>query len=453
MRWLSRHLNLRLRLSLMISALLALAAAAGGVFIIQQARENIRAEVRSTIDLTGHYLDAELDNMRSSRGIYYDPDAPLFHLNRLRRVRHLEISYYDADGRLMEVSATAPLDAQVPHWFKWLVSAFSPPMADVRRSVDLNGLSLGTLVMHPDPAFEIEKMWQLTHGLLELLLVFFLVVNIMVWWAVSRALRPIGGVLTALGEIERGNLQARLPRFTLPEMLRLSAAFNVMAQALERSTRDNRRLTRRLIELQEQERRYLARELHDEIGQCITAIHADAAAIRDAGAAQRPVREGAEAIMQVAGNIKQLVRGMLQRLRPATLDRLGLQPALRELVADFRERHPDVRCTLTVNADDRTLDDEHAITLYRAVQEGLTNVARYAQAAQVAIDLKVPAVGDVELRLRDDGRGFDPAAVSGFGLSGMRERVQVLGGQYRLDSAPGQGTRIYIRLPATAVVA
>lgn len=434
----------------MISALLLLAAAIGGIFIIDQALDNIRTEVRSTMTLTGHFLDSELDNLRDRRGMFFDPEQPPFHLNRLHRIRHLQIRYFDRAGRLMEISAIAPLRSQAPAWFVWLVRAASTPMADVRRKIDLNGLPLGTLVMHPDPAFEIEKMWQLTRGLLELLLVFFVLINLLVWWAVSRALRPMGRLLEALNEVEQGNLSARLPEFTLPEMLQLSAGFNHMTGTLERSTNENRRLTRRMIDLQEQERRHLARELHDEIGQCITAIHADAVTIRDHQGLRQPVmRESAEAIVEAAARIKNMVRSMLQRLRPATLDRLGLEPALREMVAGFRNRHPQLACNMHIDDPLPGISEEVSITVYRVVQECLTNIARHAHATNVQMGLRHVADTDsIELDVRDDGCGFDVVSVPrGFGLHGMRERVRALNGFYKLESQPGRGTSVQVRLP------
>lgn len=401
--------------------------------------------------LIGHFLDSELDNLRDRRGMFFDPNQPPFHLNRLHRIRHLQISYYDQAGRLMEISAIAPLRSRAPAWFVWLVRAASTPMSDARRKIDLDGMSLGTLVMHPDPAFEIEKMWQLSQGLLELLLVLLILINVLVWWTVSWALRPMGRLLDALNEVEQGNLSMRLPEFTLPEMLRLSAGFNHMTGSLERSMIENRSLTRRLIEMQEQERRYLARELHDEIGQCITAIHADAVTIRDhQESSQQPVvHESAEAIVEVASRIKNMVRSMLQRLRPATLDRLGLEPALRELVAGFRNRHPQVTCKMYVDHQLPVVDEEVSITVYRVVQECLTNIARHAHATEVHIGLHHVADTDfVELGVRDDGCGFDYRSVPrGFGLHGMRERVRALDGFYKLESQSGQGTSVHVRLP------
>ena len=156
-----------------------------------------------------------------------------------------------------------------------------------------------------------------------------------------------GYILGALGDIERGQLDARLPAFGLAEMSRISVGFNHMAETLERSVAENHSLTRRLMQMQEEEREYLARELHDEIGQCVTAIHADAVAIRNRGG--EAVHDSVQSIVQAIGRIKQMVRSMLKRLHPGALEGLGLAAALRELPGQFRQRHPQVNCTLTVD--------------------------------------------------------------------------------------------------------
>jgi two-component system sensor histidine kinase UhpB len=199
------------------------------------------------------------------------------------------------------------------------------------------------------------------------------------------------------------------------------------------------------MQMQEDERQSLARELHDEIAQCVTAIHADAVAIRKRGG--EPVRESADAIVEVAARIKDMVRRMLQRLRPGALEGMGLQPALRELVADFGMRNPETACTLEVDAGLGAMQGELGITVYRVVQECLTNAARHADARCIDIALAA-ADGDLVLTVRDDGRGFDESrAHGGFGLLGMRERVKALGGSCSIDSGSGRGTTVRVLLP------
>ena len=451
--------SLKLRLSLMITVLIALMMIAGGSYIVRKARADIRAEVASTMTLTGQFLDAQLTVLRDhwqTRGY----SIPLFQLQALHDVRHLQVLFYDSAGNVLDSNEdNGPHGPLAPAWFVWLVQRWSPPMEDAVRPVLFNGLAVGRLVIRPDPSYEIDEIWSTSRGLLVLQLIFFVLVNAMVWWAVSHALRPVELILDALAQIGRGNLQARLPAFDLPEMSRISVGFNHMAGTLERSVIENRQLTRRLIQMQETERRKLAQELHDEIGQCVTAVHADAAAILNRGGGA--VRESAEAIIDVTRRIKDIVRSMLQRLRPGALEGLGLGAALRELVGNFRQRNPEMSCALRIGDELAGLRGEVGIAIYRVVQECLTNAARHAAARNIDISLHLADSGaaktgstPIELSVQDDGRGFQQETTdSGFGLLGIRERVRALGGQCTLRTAPGQGTCVRVQMPLINPVA
>jgi two-component system sensor histidine kinase UhpB len=452
--------TLKLRLSLLITALIALLTLAGGAYVVRQARDDIRVEVLSTLTLTRYFLDAQLALMRDRGSASADAMAP-FQLRELGDVRHLSVRLFDSQGRLVDSNEGQHRAAGAPRWFVRLVGAASAPIPPATRTLNHNGTVIGQLLIAADPSYEMDEIWNTSRGLLALLLLFFVLVNVLVWWAAAHSLQPIEYILAALAEVQRGHLQTRLPRFGLPEMARISLGFNHMAATLERSVAENQRLTRRLLQMQEDERRSLARELHDEIGQCLSAIHADAAAIRNRGGA--PVRESAEAIVTVTAQIKDMVRGMLQRLRPAALEGLGLEAALRELVAAFQQRNPQMSCTLRMQEGLGTLQPEASTAAYRVIQECLTNVARHAQARRVEIDVGLSAAGSavptaahgattsgalLRLAVGDDGKGFDICAPQrGFGLMGMRERVKVLDGVCRIDSAPDQGTRISVRIP------
>jgi two-component system, NarL family, sensor histidine kinase UhpB len=460
---LPRFGTLRLRLSLLITALLALVTLAGGVYIVRKARDDTRAEVRSTLSLAGHFLDAQLAVLRE-RESPNTTTAPPLKLRELGDIRHLSLKLYDTEGRLLD-SNESPGDRTpvAPPWFTSLVRFASPPLQPETRTVSLNGSTpIGRLVIAPDPSYEADEMWTTSRGLLGLDVLFFVLVTAVVWWAVSRAMRPVEEILQALGELRRGNLGVRLPDFGVPEMSRISVGFNHMAETLERSLLENRQLTRRLLTTQENERTSLARELHDEIGQCVSAIHADAAAIRNRGG--EAVRESAEAIVEVTGQIKEMVRSMLQRLRPPVLEGVGLAPALRELLDAFQQRNPGVLCSLRTSGELENLDGEVAVAVYRVIQECLTNIARHARARHAAVEVDVPRAARgrepamaapagtaVGVRISDDGVGFLPAAVtSGFGLTGIRERVAALGGSYAITTHPGGGTRIAVELHVPA---
>jgi two-component system sensor histidine kinase UhpB len=224
---------------------------------------------------------------------------------------------------------------------------------------------------------------------------------------------------------------------------------------------ENQRLTRQLLDAQERERRNLAHDLHDEIGQCVSAIHADAVAIRNRGG--ESVRESAEAIVEVTEHIKGCVRSMLQRLRPAYLEGLGLEAGLREQIASFRQRNPGVACALRIEGDFTRVDAERGVAIYRVVQEALTNIAVHAQAHTALVEMVLDSPGALRagaaqaqggwlrLTVSDDGVGFlQPPVTRGLGLTGIRERVKGLRGICDIDSESARGTRITVWLPLAA---
>lgn len=223
---------------------------------------------------------------------------------------------------------------------------------------------------------------------------------------------------------------------------------------------DNRRLTCANVELQEQERRRLARELHDELGQYLNAIKVDAVCIRDGDGAGSPdAARGAASIIASVDRVQVSVGDMIRRLRPAGLDELGLVAALEECVDGWRKRLPAVRFELAVGESFPNPDESINIALYRVVQEGLTNVAKHAHARRVDIGLErhegaSPQMAQLVLTMFDDGVGAPGStATRGLGLIGMRERLEALGGRLEHTTAPGTGFRLVARVPMATVAA
>lgn len=217
----------------------------------------------------------------------------------------------------------------------------------------------------------------------------------------------------------------------------------------------NRLLTKGMYAEKEEARRHLARELHDELGQWLTAIQAEAEAILSNAEIALPSKiiVSAQAISNSATEVHGLIRKIISRLRPSLLDALGLADSLHDLVAQWRGHHPQIHCELALDGDLGGLGEATNITVYRAIQEALTNVAKHAQASRVAVRLcRTSGMGTaadaLQLTVEDDGKGMD-AGVShhGLGLLGMRERVIALGGGFTQRSAPGQGMSIDVRLP------
>lgn len=269
--------------------------------------------------------------------------------------------------------------------------------------------------------------------------------------AVGAAL--IAAILAAQVELQEQVFEAtrRFEHFELdewPSGLLVFALVLVILYArrhaqLRRALAENRTLVRRLLEVQEDERRRLARELHDELGQTLNAIKLDVLALPDAMAAQR-IAANADHVYAAAGDL-------VRRLRPTALDELGLADALEACVDRWRQSHPRLAVQLSMSGALECLGETVSLAVYRIVQEGLTNCVRHAAATHFYIDLtRDPgAQGGIVLEMRDDGAGMQEHAQRprGSGLAGMRERVELLGGQFELLSAPGRGVTIRVEIP------
>ncbi|MDI1298724.1 histidine kinase [Methylotenera sp.] len=444
-------MNLKIRINLIITFMLALVMLIGAGMMIDNAQEDIRAEVDSTTVLALHLLDAEVSHYTSDyewANSNTDDKISIFRLQSLDNVRHLRIEFFDSYGRLRD-SNRPPISSNAnipPDWFEHFMGRISTSLKSTHRPIIVNNRILGELVITPDPSYEIAEIWHDTIGQLSLGILFFLMVNGMVYWAVDRALRPLKKILNALTQLEHGNLQARLPAFSLPELSNVSSKFNAMAQTLENSTMNNHRLTQQIIRLQEDERKNISHDLHDEIGQHLTAINIDASVILKTDNIS-VAQESAMAISAVAMQMMEIVRAMLQRLRPAMIDELGLSASLHELIETWRQRNRGINVSINISSQlGNNLNETIAITAYRIVQECLTNITKHANARLVTIKIE-PQADYLKILVKDNGHGFDTQLTSqGFGLAGMRERVEGLGGLFQLTSSLGSGVVVGVNL-------
>lgn len=215
--------------------------------------------------------------------------------------------------------------------------------------------------------------------------------------------------------------------------------------ALAASNSELQAMAGRLFSLQEDERRSISRDLHDDIGQAITAMKLAACAARDEDNQPRR-QDDIDQIIELADSTVIKLRNLSMLLRPPQLDALGLEAALR-WQAGLLFRSTDVELLLDVDALPRRPSNEVEQACFRIAQESLTNALRHACASQVSLSLRNSSNGDLHLQVVDDGEGFDPAGPRGLGMIVMRERAQSAGGSLHIETAPGAGTRIDLRLP------
>jgi two-component system sensor histidine kinase UhpB len=230
------------------------------------------------------------------------------------------------------------------------------------------------------------------------------------------------------------------------ELQRREAAETRLANLLQ----DNRRLGQQLLLVQESERKTLARELHDELGQYLNAIKIEAITI-ERSEPNPTARHAAAEIVAHADHVYGVVRDLIRQLRPVALDTLGLKAALEHHLNDWRQRLPEVRIDIALDDDLDDAEEALGLAVFRLIQEGMTNIARHARAQRVEVQVECGRMEpDRALRVRivDDGRGADASRLrSGLGLHGMRERIEMLGGEVTLRTEPDRGFEIHARIP------
>lgn len=310
---------------------------------------------------------------------------------------------------------------------------------------------LGTRTLHiaPNPASEIDERLGDSVRLLITLLLFSGATLLLAWWSAHRALSPVRELEAGLERLADGDADPALPAFRLHEFRRVAGAIEALAAALKASRAARRDLAHQLIRVQEEERRTLARELHDEMGQTLAALNVTAAHLeRHAG--QLSPLEVAACAGELRRDLRQggsQLRQMLKSLRPHGLDAGSLGGALRELVDGWQARSTGIHFHLHLPGELPALSDEAALALYRVVQEALTNVVRHSGARFCAVGL-VAVDGEIRAEIVDDGCGLPDTVRPGRGgLLGMAERLEMVGGRWQASNEKTGGLRLCAVLP------
>lgn len=424
----------------MIALTLLITVGVGALFVVHNARRSVAEEVRSSVNMALQLVDAGMVPVEGQRRPFM---AWLAELARIEKIRHLRVQLRQPAQSLIKLSQdmSGQADTRAPAWFAWAVT---PALTVGERQVEGPDGMPARILIEANPADEIAEAWVEARGFLLFMFALAAAVAALVHVTLGQAFKSVGHILQGMEDIEHGDYGKRLPRFDQQEFDRISATFNHMAQSLARARDENRALTRHSLRVQEEERRYLAQELHDELGQSLSAIKVMAASLRN-------LPEGGEAAQLIMGQCDRLfgvVRAMMRRLRPLMLDELGLIPSLQDMIENWRARHPGIDIRFVLDEEVEEAVDSAKIHLFRIVQESLTNIAKHAQANTVRIELGLTEEDRVRLAVKDDGCGFDPAQPrAGFGLHGIAERVASLDGSFHLNTAPGQGVGLEIHIP------
>ncbi len=440
--------HLLLRVSFFALAIGVLAT----VVVLHQTRERIRGHISRSGVTVERLIAGEADQLRDAFRRSLD-GLTLASLDGIGPLLGICVAVEDLYKRPV-VNRCFHEDGAAPAPVRWALARLIGPDLAYRGVIgQYPGVKVGEFVVTPDLDSEGHAAWVQIRTVLGMSLA-ILLLNLLIYRPVRRALRPADQILAVLGRMEAGDLSARMPRPRLIELRRIAAGFDHLAEQLQKTLAAQRQLAQRLLAVREEERRRLARELHDEFGQCLASVGAEAAFIAARAESTDPtLLPAARAVSAVTGHMMESLQGILHQLRPVGLEEFGLAAALDQLMAGWRRRQPGCDFALAVAGEIDALPADLTVSLYRIVQESLTNALRHGTPGRVAVSLERDATG-CRLRVEDDGDGVAPPSPgSGLGVLGMRERVEALGGRFALEPLAPRGMRVRADFPPEALLA
>ncbi len=467
----SRPIDLKLRLALRVAGLAAFCFIAASAYVLFDSDQSARVKAEGIAKIVAKDLELQQDQgqwVKSSVGRF--PDLQVIAASFM--APGLCIAYRAKSGEILQrlCSGTQSGETRAPEYFLEIYRSILKPGTEAVRQVVFRNEAQGEAVVSVDPDSLTAQAWHETNRLFAVMAITLLALCILVYAALARALRPTRVIVSGLERLAANEFSTRMPAFDLAELSAIRDVFNHLAETLQTTLAERNELTRRLIAVQDEERLNLARELHDEFGQCLAAISAVAASAGQTAKDDCPaLLPECQSIARTAAHMMETLRGALIRLRPPDVEELGLTSSLESLVAGWNSRsRGKTRFEIDVRGGFDALPAPFGASLYRIAQEAITNAAKHAQATRVGLHLRLRGAQseiaghdaqdhgaqEIELVIDDDGKAadMDLAGKPGMGLLGMRERIAALGGRLRFEARQPSGLILHAVIPAPQAV-
>lgn len=441
-------MSLKARLVGAIALVLVVVLLAGGALTYSHAQRKVEVEMDAAMEVARNTVARRLENLGDSYRptTYLEETIAIFDGDR-----HVAAALVDGQGRELKRSVIPPPANEVPDWFLALVAPRYPVET---MPLPVLGTHLGAVRLYPDPRSEVDEVWADVTLNLSVLGSFSVAAFVFVTVVIGRALAPIRALAAAMRRIGEGDYAVRVPVGGSPELALLCRGCNDMAARIAEMSARNRQLGAQLVRLQDEERAELSRELHDEVGPLLFAVDVDVAEIArvveetGGGPKGAAIAARAAAARQAAARARTYVRGILGRLRPGLIGSLGLDAAIRELATFHGEREP--RIAFVLDLPDTGFGPQAEAAAFAVVREAVVNAVKHSGASRIEISV-ADLAGELAVRVADDGNGLVVAAgpPAGYGLVGMRERVEAAGGTLSIGPRPGgRGTAVSAVIPA-----
>jgi len=339
------------------------------------------------------------------------------------------------------VEVRTPL-GRVPHWF---VDLLGLPEIGAAFPVKVDGKQVGDILFSPGLAADIYEKWIGFLALGSSAMALMLLTGTIASFTAGTVIDALRSLSEGLTRMRKGDYEQLIAVSEPPEIRKGSEEANQLARRLSRLSQDNRSLLRKIVSLQDDERRDIARDLHDELGPLLFGIRANAVALQDGAPQDRTLGASADAMLELVEALQLANRRILDRLRPLHIQELGLEKSVQTLVQYARLQAPALKIALRIDPRLNDVDGLLSQTVYRVIQEGVTNVLRHARASAMNVQARLEGP-QVAVEISDDGVGFSPDQLLGRGLTGMHERVRALSGTFEFKQENGR-TYVRCRLP------
>ena len=445
----------RTQLLIAVGAINLLAALVAGAVSIFNTKTATQVEMEASLEVAQRFVAATVKDLTAQDKLeQLHQELPL----QLKHLRHVRIMLMDDIGNLTIISPHAKIDGSgKPYAPAWYAALVRPEVAD--RSVRVMAGDGKPIVIRGEPGDEIAEAWQDFSSLAIVWLGLNAVVLGILYVVLGRVLNPLASLSKGMLQLEDGHYGTRLKPSKVKELGVITNRFNTLAGALDTAREENSRLYRQLITVQEEERREIANELHDEAGPCLFGIAANASSIQTIADRLPPERtveisRRVGEILSIAERLKAMNRALIKKLRPGPLGRVKLAELITELTAGLQGRHPDTQIHTKLDKLAKSYGEPIDLTVYRCIQEAITNAIRHGQAQNIVVhfgEVRGAVNGGTPkkllLTIADDGKGIKPSTPKGFGLTTMTERVRSLGGICEVESAASEGTTIRVEIP------
>ena len=422
-------MSLKLRLILIVNFLLFVAIFIGFFSVVFTSKNAVRSEIESSLKLAEFSIKT---------GIQKNPDLYLFQdnllgLKDLDLIRHLSIQLLDSDGNIIDENKNSNTKVHIPMWFQNTLDIYSKDLEILDFPLMQYGDQIGAVKVIPNPIYEYEEIWQQFKNGLIIVMLFFVFVNLSIFFLFGKIISPINLLIQGFRNLEQGKYKNNKENFGISELDILRVKLNQLTIKLKKNDKRIHELNQKLISIQEQEKKEISRDLHDEIGQSLAAIQVQAAAIKTS----RKANAQADLIISTTKDLMHQTRNLIKRLSLSIIDDLGIEDALIDLIKNWSRRTLCKNINVNVDLpDSKIFKSQLNETVYRLTQEALTNMSKHSRPKDVVIS--VQRNGNViHLCFMNNGLLKRTKKTGGIGILGMQERVKNLSGSFKQSNHKG----------------